>query len=182
MDPGIFLRSRVTVAAWIATPLLLIVIAHHGTRLYCQAVEVRLVQDRAMMEILPDLMNGQHRARAALDRFSSGSNEPVAIDDLGLLVKEASDNSSFQLESDQVSEEAQNPDTKDGSWSVQVAGKGTLLSMMRFLETLQQPKHLVTVETASVRLLTGLGHEQTYRGRFVLYYSQLNPSPAPPKE
>ncbi len=173
MDPATFIRNRTTIAAWIAAPLVLIVLVYQGSRLLCHSAEAQLVQDQTMMEIIPDLMNGLHRAQEALNQFSLKDAEN--IQDIGLFLNETSDEHGFQLISVQVSEKSTKPKRTDPLLTLRLEGNGTLLSMMRILEILQRPNFLVTVETASVQLNSGSQEEHPYRGRFVLHYYEVSP-------
>lgn len=179
MDSGIFLRSRATVAGWIAGPLLLMCLVHQGTRLHCQAIEDRLEHERAMMEIIPDLLTGLHRARASRNRFAVNTDRPASTANVGAFLTESSDHHGFQLESVQIAEQPEKPGKEAPRLSVQVEGRGTLPAMMRFLETLQQPSFLVSVESANVQLVASPAADPSYQGRFVLHYWKLAPSPPP---
>lgn len=178
MDPASFLRSRTVLAVWVAVPLILILCVYQGTNLYCRRVEVHLAQDRAMMEILPDLMTGLNRARETLGKFAIGDSAPAGSENVDLFLSEAPANHGFQLGSVQVSENAARKGDQSPYTSVNLEGRGTLLSMMRFLEILQQPNYLVTVESANVRLLAEGQEEPLYAGQFVLHYMTLSPSTA----
>lgn len=182
MDPSRFLRTKPVLAGWIASPLILIGVVYHGAGWYCASMEARLVRDRALLEVMPDLLNGLHRGRDELKAFSRGAVDPDRLNDMSLSWGDIAARQGFTLESARLDPPPRSPSNSRLASIANLEGAGSLVSVLNLLDALQTPRQLVSVENASIRLAATSDSPPRYRTRFVLHYYRLEtagPSPAP---
>jgi hypothetical protein len=178
MDPGVFLRNRRVLAGWLATPLTAIMVVFVGVRWYCHQVKETLIEERAMMDILPDLLEAEDRVKEARAAFVNVSSDASGMDQISLLVNAASERYGFNLTSFSISDSIQSKQSPIPFVPVRLSGDGSLLATTQFLDRLQQSEPLFCIEKATIRMSSKSTGQREYVGDFELHYYRLDPDPS----
>jgi hypothetical protein len=183
MDIGSFYGSKGKLAAWIATPLVLILILQLGVRTYAGSTERRLRESREMMRTMPQIERRVAESREMIARFAVGSDGGAdATEVIRRRVTQAGHLCGFLINSLSVEREgatgadAGRPTPVDPlqvaglpSVIVGIRGGGSLPSLIRFLNSVQGAETLVVVNSAEIRS-TALVSEPVYEADLVLRY------------
>ena len=186
MDAGVFVQSKVRLGLWIIVPLLLIAGLQVGVRTYARHAEDRLRESRDLMNVMPEMEVKLASARSVIGRFGVEAEGAVEASELvRRRVTMAGQQSGLVINSLSVEKESQPlagrpislaaaraaASLPAGAESVRVSvsGVGPLAAMIRFLDQLQGPESLATIESASVRTMD-LVTEPMYAADLVMRY------------
>jgi hypothetical protein len=152
MDVGVFTRSRATLAAWVAGPVLLISALHYTLHVYSRYVDEALERRNTFVKLLPQMAARLQVAHDILDGFGTEAvGESQALDFLGGRVNGAARRHGFMINSLRIEKLAERAADDTPVYQVQVSGEGVLLAVIKFLNEFQGPQSLVNVEAAEIR-------------------------------
>ena len=166
MDLGQFRRSRTAFWGWIVMPLVLVAVVYYLLHVYCTSVETGLQRRRAVLGILPDL---QRRVTLASDvvRGFAMVGGGQAADMLSSQINDTARRFGFIINSLRIDKVEPKPaagkknkpaaalpprTSRASQFTIDIAGEGDLLALIRFLGQLQRPQSLMRAEKATLRL------------------------------
>jgi len=188
MDLGLFRRTRVQFAAWLAGPIVVIAASYYALHAYCEHVERTLTDRRTLTEVVPEM---QIQLKAAKETLRHFETTPASRNDATELVRARISrhaqeaglviNSLSVMQPDELF--AKKPELarnrKAGAakpagiedrtpfLAVSVTGEGTLPAVLRFMDQAMGPQSLVVPETAVLET-THNEAEPQYTAEFLL--------------
>jgi len=173
MDLGVFKRSRVDFLAWILCPVLLIAALHFGTRSYCKHVNASVAWRRAFVDEMPDLDKRLSAAKASVDRFVEATQAHAeSLETLSERLSALADGCGFSINEVAVNEWEGATSVDAGIVEVELEGEGRWLDIAQFMDLVQGPEGLVTIEMGRLRLVQQ-GRQARYKCELKLRFYDL---------
>ena len=177
MDVGRFARRKTELWLWILSPLVLIWFLHAGSLLYHLVAESTLAGLEAHAAIIPELTDTHRRLDEYLEGFQVlHRGEREAMDEIARVLDRAESASGFVVNSLRA-EEAPAPKKKGvRAVDISVIGAGELVEVMRFLDEVQKPRHLVDVASANLNIMAA-AKNPIYSARFTFRCYDIRRTP-----
>jgi hypothetical protein len=174
MDVGRFVRRRTELWAWILGPVMVIWLAHAGVLLYHLMAASTLAGLKAHRDIVPQMLAIRQTVEAQLADFRQVvDSEGEAMAAITRILDGAESESGFAVNSVRREDPGK---VRKGVSAIQVSviGSGQLHDIIRFLDRVQQPRHLVDVVRADLNVMQG----PVYSAKFELRYYAIDESDA----
>ena len=153
MDLGLFRRRRYAFWLWIVCPLIAIVSVHYGVFSYNRHVSEDLQELRAMAAILPSMEDSLAESEVEIDRFDSiRITAAQAQASLNTRISSIASRNGFELSNLRIN--SLPPAGPIHKLEIEVAGKGGMLSIMKFTNALQSPESLMSLVECTIRVNT----------------------------
>lgn len=170
MDLGVFRRNRMIFLAWILCPLLLITAVHVATVVYRGRAGQAMEDRKQALALVPGLQQRLRVADETLDGFVVEMKEGQgAAEYVGDLVSRAAQESGFVVNALTVDSDRVRERPSGVAVDVTIKGESPYRAVLRFVNELQRPEHLVTLRDASfsaTRVVPELQYSATLTCRF----------------
>jgi hypothetical protein len=171
VDLGIFLRSRLCLAVWLAAPPLLAAGVHAWASSQRAASVRRAGGDRALIEVIPAMERSLKRAREAADRFGmsagGGASSREQLDDT---INATAARHHMTINHIGFDASGAAPGSR-----LAVKAEGALSDLVSFLDELQSREQALQVDRAGVSLAGDPAIDPPYSGEFAMSLKAVKP-------
>jgi hypothetical protein len=150
MDLGVFRRNKVRFWTYVVAPILLLVAVPNISREYLQGAQRRLLHDRELLALIPQMQAKLEQGQAVLSALREGEGgEEVPTDHINACLNTAARQTGVVIKSFSSGSTAAK-DGKLGFVTVKIQSEGTLPQLIQFLDTMRANERLLRISSMAL--------------------------------